>query len=115
MVDVHALEESMVQYLWLGDQQQTDEDIQKKLDEVFKGQDQAWVTSFNLLSSIVASRSKILLEMELSNSFLEGYQKDTKWIDILQEYQLDPKIKAIIQGWKNNRLSHYWRNKTRML
>ena len=41
MVDVPALEESMVQRLRFGDQQQTYEDIEKKLNEFFKGQDQA--------------------------------------------------------------------------
>ena len=37
MVDVRALEESMVQCLRLGDGQITDEAIQDKMDEVFKG------------------------------------------------------------------------------
>ena len=40
MVDVRALEKSMVQRLRLGDQQPTDEEIQKKLNEFFKGQEQ---------------------------------------------------------------------------
>ena len=38
IVDVGALEESMVQRLRLGDGEVTDEKIQDKLDEVFKGQ-----------------------------------------------------------------------------
>ena len=38
IVDVGALEESMVQRLRLGDGEVTDEKIQDKLGEVFKGQ-----------------------------------------------------------------------------
>ena len=51
MVDVCALEESMVQRLRLGDQQPTDEDIQKKLDEVFKGQKQIKTNSLYSVKS----------------------------------------------------------------
>ena len=36
MVDVRATEESMVQRLRLGEGKSTDEDIQKKLDQVFQ-------------------------------------------------------------------------------
>ena len=37
---------------------------------------------------------------------IEGLQKDTRWADILQELQSDPKTKVVIQGHKDYRLSH---------
>ena len=64
MVDVHALE-SMVQRLRLGDQQPTDEDIQKKLDEVFKGQEQIKTNSLHSVKSfrgLTVAKSQISLE-----------------------------------------------------
>ena len=56
MLDVPAMEESTVQRLRLGDRQKTDEDIEKKLDEVFKGQDQAKIESFNFFSWVAVLR-----------------------------------------------------------
>ena len=65
MVDLRALEESMVQCLRLGDQQPTDEDIQKKLDEVFKGQEQITTNSLYSIKSfrgLAMAKSQISLE-----------------------------------------------------
>ena len=108
MVDVRALEESIVQRLRLGDQQPTDEDIQKKLDEVFKGQEQIKTNSLYSVKSfrgLAVARSQISLESQLRASFIEGYQIDTKWADILIELQSDPQKKTIIQGRKWYKLS----------
>ena len=64
MVDVCALEESMVQRLRLGDGQITNEAIQDKLDEVFKGQAGKVnsLHSLNSLKSVFVTRSRISLE-----------------------------------------------------
>ena len=85
MVDVHAQEESMVQRLRLGDGQVPEEKIQDKLDEVFKGQSGkvSSLKSFNSLSTILVTRSKISLEQQLRKSILRGLENDTRWSDIL--------------------------------
>ena len=98
----------MVQRLRLGDQQPTDEDIQKKLDEVFKGQEQIKTNSLYSVKSfrgLAVAKSQISLEPQLRASFIEGYQNDTRWADILIELQSDPQKKTIIQGRKRYRLS----------
>ena len=76
MVDVRALEESMVQCLRLGDQQPTDEGIQKKLDEVFKCQEQMKANSLysvNSFRGLAVAKSQISLEPQLKASLIEGY------------------------------------------
>ena len=49
MVDIRAHEESMVQRLRLGDEEVTEEHIQNKLDQVFKGTN----------ASLMVTRSRI--------------------------------------------------------
>ena len=85
MVDVRALEESMVQRLRLGDGEVNDENIQDKLDEVFKGQTRKVnsLYSLNSFSSIFVTRSGIKLELQLRKMILKGLEKDTRWSDIL--------------------------------
>ena len=98
MVDVRATEESMVQRLRLGEGKSTDEDIQHKLDEVFKGQPEGpseqdkgqansvySLHSFN--SSILATRSRILLDSEFRREIQIGLENDTHWADILEQLQ----------------------------
>ena len=77
MVDVRATEKSMVQRLRLGEGKSTDEDIQKKLDQVFQHgqpegsseQNNCQANSLHSLnsfrSSILSTRSTILLESKL--------------------------------------------------
>ena len=94
------MEESMVQRLRLGDQQPTDEDIQKKLDEVFKGQEQMKANSLysvNYFRGLAVPKNQISLEPQLRASFIEGYQNDTRWADISIELQSDPQKKTISQ------------------
>ena len=105
MVDVRALEESMVQRLLLGEGQITDEVIQDKLDEVFKGQ-AGKVNSLNSFSSILVTRSRISLEPQLRKTILKGLENDTRWSDILQSLQSDNRQKVLKQGMTNFRLSN---------
>ena len=96
MVDVRHTEESMVQRLRLGEGKSTNEDIQRKLDQVFadgqldrsseqvKGQANS-LHSFN--SSIFATRSTIRLDSTLRGEIKEGLDNDTRWADILRQLQ----------------------------
>ena len=74
MVDVHALKESMVQRLRLGKGQVTDENIQEKLDEVFKGPIGKInsLHSSNSSSSILVTKNRISLESQLRKTILKG-------------------------------------------
>ena len=85
MVDVHTLEESIVQRLRLGDGQITDEAIQDKLDEVFKGQAGKVnsLHSLNSLKSVFVTWSRISLEPQLRKIILKGSENDTRWSDIV--------------------------------
>ena len=96
MVDVRNTEESMVQRLRLGEGKSTDEDIQRKLDQVSAdgqpdrsseqviGQANS-LHSFNSLhSSICATRSTIRLDSTLRGEIREGLDNDTRWADILK-------------------------------
>ena len=99
MVDVRTTEESMVQRLRLGEGKSTDEDIQKKLDQMFQhGQREGpseqnkceanSLYSFNSFrSSILSTRSTIFLEPEMKGEVREGYANDTCWTDILEQLQ----------------------------
>ena len=65
MVDVRATEESMVQRLRLGEGKSTDEDIQKKLDQVFQhgqpeGSNEQNKCQANSLHSFDSFRSSII-------------------------------------------------------
>ena len=96
MVDVRATEESMVQRLRLGEGKSTDKDIQKKLDQVFQHgqpngsseQNKCPANSLHSLhsfkSSILSTRSIILLEPEMKREVRQGYANDTRWTDILE-------------------------------
>ena len=108
MVDVRALEESMVQRLRLGDGQITDEMIQDKLDDIFKGQAGKVnsLHSLNSLSKIFVTRSKISLEPQLRKAILTGLENDTRWSDILSTLQSDKDQKVLKQGKTNFRLAH---------
>ena len=96
----------MVHRLRLGGKQPIDENIQKKLDEVFKGQDQAKANSFDFSSFLAILRSKIGLESQLKDTLLKGLQEDTRWVNIFQELQSDPKTKVVIQVHKKYKLPH---------
>ena len=87
MVDVCSTKESMVQRLRLGEGKSTDNDIQRKLDQVFadgqldrssehvKGQ----ANSLNSLhSSIFVTRSTIRLDSTLRGEIKEGLDNDTR-------------------------------------
>ena len=99
MVDVRATEESMVQRLRLGEGKSTDEDIQKKLDQVFqygqpegsseqnKCQANSLHSLYSFRSSILSTRSTILLEAEMKREVREGCANDTRWTDILEQLQ----------------------------
>ena len=108
MVDVHAKEESMVQRLRLGEGQATEEKIQEKLDEVFKGQAGKInsLYSSNSFSSILVTRSQIALKPQLKEQILIGLKNDTRWSDILLTVQSDKDHKVLKQGTTNFRLSH---------
>ena len=116
MVDVRTTEESMVQRLRLGEVKATDEDIQRKLDQVFangqpdksseqvKGQANS-LNSFNSLrSSIFSTRSTIRLDSTLRGEIREGLDNDTRWADILKQLQLAPG-QHVQQGAKEYRLA----------
>ena len=108
MVDVRALEESMVQRLRLGDSQITDEAIQDKLDEVLKGQAGKVdsLHSLNSLKSVFVTRNRISLEPQLRKTILKGLENDTKWSDIVQVLQSDKRQKVLKQGLSNFRLAN---------
>ena len=92
MVDVRHTEESMVQKLRLGEGKSTDEDIQRKLDQVFaeghpdrsSEQINSQANSFNSLnsfsSSIFSTRSTIRLDSTLRGEIREGLDNDTRWV-----------------------------------
>ena len=117
MMDVRATEESMVQKLRLGEGKSTDEDIQKKLDQVFQhGQPESSSEQNNcqanslhslnsIRSSILSTRSTILLESELKREVREGYANDTRWTDILEQLQSVQGHKQQ-QGAREYRLAH---------
>ena len=86
-MDVRATEESMVQRLRLGEGKSTDEDIQKKLDQVFQHgqpdglskQNKCQANSLHSFkSSILSTRSTVLLEPEMKREVTEGYANDTR-------------------------------------
>ena len=99
MVDVRATEESMVQRLRLGEGKSTDEDIQKKLDQVFqhgqpessseqnKGQANSLHSFNSFRSSIFATRSSIQLDSDLKREIKIGLNNDTRWAEILEQLQ----------------------------
>ena len=89
MLDVHNTEESMVQRLRLGEGKSINEDIQKKLDEVFSmGNRRFQVSKTNvkqilyilsiLLRQFFQLVQKILLEPEIKREIREGYITDTR-------------------------------------
>ena len=116
MVDVRNTEESMVQRLRLGEGKSTDDDIQKKLDQVFADgqpdrsseQINSQANSFNSLhsfnSSIFATRSTIRLDSTLRGEIKEGLDNDTRWADILRQLQSAPG-QHVQQGAKEYRLA----------
>ena len=117
MVDVHATEESMVQRLRLGEGKSTDEDIQRKLDEVFqygqlegssehnKCQANSLHSLYSFRSSILSTRSTVLLEPEMKREVREGYANDSRWTDILEQLQSVQGHKQQ-QGAREYRLAH---------
>ena len=108
MVDVRELEESMVQRLRLGDGQVTDEKIQEKLDEVFKGSTGKinYLHSSNSLSSILVTRSGISLEPQLIKLILKGLETETRWSDICHTLQSDKGHKILKQEPCNFRFAN---------
>ena len=95
MVDVRHTEESMVQRLRLGEGKTTDEDIQRRLDQVFadgqpdrsseqvKSQANSLHSFNSFSSSIFSTRSTIRLDSTLRGEIREGLDNDTRWADIL--------------------------------
>ena len=75
----------MVQRLRLGDGEVTDEKIQDKLDELFKGQmgKVNSLHSLKIFSSISVTRSSIKLELQLRRTILKDLLNDTRWSDIV--------------------------------
>ena len=116
MVDVHHTEESMVQRLRLGEGKSTDEDIQRRLDQVFADGQQdrsseqikSQANSFNSLnslqSSIFSTRSTIRLDSSLRGEIKEGLDNDTCWADILRQLQSAPG-QNVQQGAKEYRMA----------
>ena len=98
----------MVQRLRLGDGQITDEAIQDKLDEVFKGQvgKANSLHSLNSLKSVFVTRSRISLELQLRKTILKGLKNDTRWSDIVQVLQSDKRQKVLKQGLSNFHLAN---------
>ena len=90
MVDVRAEEESLVQRLRLGEGDQTDEGIQRKLDEIFrkslpeesKVEDSGVLKSLNSLHSLrcslMATTSRVMLDNSLRDSIKKGYDDDSR-------------------------------------
>ena len=99
MVDVRATKESMVQRLRLGEGKSTDEDIQKKLDQVFqhgqlessseqnRGQANSLHSFNSFRSSIFATRSSIQLDSDLKREIKTGLNNSTRWAEILEQIQ----------------------------
>lgn len=97
MMDVSAIEESMVQRLRFGEGKSIDEDIEKRLDQVFQhGQleDSSQhnrcqansLHSFNSFrSSILPTCSIILLEPKMKREIRVGYDIDARWTDIMKQ------------------------------
>ena len=99
MVDVRQMEESMVQRLRLGEGQSTDDQIQRKLDEVFADgqpdrsseQIKSQANSLHSFSSsILSTRSTIRLDSTLRGEIKQGLDNDTRWADILIQLQSAP-------------------------
>ena len=107
----------MVQRLRLGEGKSTDEDIQRKLDEVFqygqlegssersKCQANSLHSLYSFRSSILSTRSTVLLEPEMKREVREGYANDTRWTDILEQLQSVQGHKQQ-QGAREYRLAH---------
>ena len=116
MVDVRHTEESMVQRLRLGEGQSTDEDIQRKLDQVFadgqpdrsseqvKSQANSLHSFNSFSSSIFSTRSTIRLDSSLRGEIKEGLDNDTRWADILRQLQSAPG-QNVQQGAKEYRMA----------
>ena len=98
-VDVLAEEESLVQWLKLGEGDSRNDVIQQKLDEIFN--------KFNFGEPVVAAQvGKILLpklfvtstwvtfKEDLKVSIQKGYQKDSLWADILKQLEYAQAKKA---------------------
>ena len=98
-MDVRATEESIVQRLRLDEGKSTDEDIQKKLDEVFQHRQpessseqnrcQAnYLHSFNSFRcSFFATLLSIKLDSEMKREIKTCLDNDTRWVDILEQLQ----------------------------
>ena len=70
MVDVRAQEESLVQRLRLGKEDQSDDAIQRKLDEVFlksnlEGSEGIHSSEGNISPSLFVTRSRVTLDPDL--------------------------------------------------
>ena len=92
----------------MGDGQITDEKIQERLDEVFKGQmgKVNSLHSLNSFSSILVTSSRISLEPQLRKTILNGLENDTRWPDIVHTLQSDKDHKFLKEGLCNLRLSN---------
>ena len=110
MVDVRAEEESLVQRLKLGEGNAGDEEIQNKLDEIFKKSRPeeavaAAIGGKNSIHSLLTTASRVTLEDELRTSIQKGYLEDQRWAEILSQLHSaqDRRIKV---GNRDYRLSH---------
>ena len=96
MVDIRAHEESMVQRLRLGDEEVTDEHIQDKLDQVFKGTEvaKAGAVQSECHSLLLVTRSRISLDSSMREKIKSMYESDSRWVDIDTELRSDPQEKS---------------------
>ena len=98
----------MVQRLRLGDEEVTDEHIQDKLDQVFKGTDveRAGAIQSECHSLLLVTRSRISLDSSMREKIKSMYESDSRWVDIVTELRSDPQKNLVKRGVKDFRLSH---------
>ena len=92
----------------LGDEEVTDEHIQDKLDQVFKGTDasRAGVVQSECHSFLLVTHSRISLDSSMRDRIKTEYVNDPRWADIVTELKSDPQKNMIKKGVKDFRLSH---------
>ena len=92
----------------LGDEEVTDEHIQKKLDKVFKGTDagKASAVLHECHSLLLVTRSRISLDSSLREKIRETYERDSRWADIVSELRSDLQKNLVKRGVKDCRLAH---------
>ena len=92
----------------LGDEEVTEEHIQDKLDQVFKGTDaaRAGAVQSECHFALLVTRSRISLDSTMREKIKRVYESDSRWADIVTELRSDPQKNLVKRGVKDFRLSH---------